>query len=114
MTSLLLLKKLSLAQNPVSYKKNQSVLQGEYFNLPGIPDQCLDLVKRCLDYNASNRITVCQALDHPYFTNPQGWARKPQAEQSAEVRYIEEQDNNDLSVSQWKRYIWNEMHEVSV
>ena len=86
----------------------------EYFNLPGIPDQCLDLVKRCLDYNASTRITVGQALDHPYFSNPQGWARNPQAEQSAEVRYIEEQDNKDLSVGQWKPYIWTELHEVFV
>jgi len=64
----------------------------------------IDLLEKTLDLNSDKRISAEQALAHPYLSV----YSDPQDEPNSQP-YDQTFEDLDLSVEQWKEYVWNEI-----
>jgi len=64
----------------------------------------IDLLEKTLDLDSDKRITAEQALAHPYLSV----YSDPQDEPNSQP-YDQTFEDLDLSVDQWKEYVWNEV-----
>ena len=61
--------KLPFYKNLIPQKNHENILNREYKRSPNIDDTTFDLVKKMLCLNPKKRITIEEALNHPYFVS---------------------------------------------
>ena len=64
----------------------------------------IDLLEKTLEIDVDKRITAEQALAHPYLSEYSDTEDEPNSS-----AYDETFEGLDLSVEQWKEYVWNEV-----
>lgn len=69
-------------------------------------EECRDLLSKMLVVDRSKRISVIDALDHPYI---HVWYEKSEVESTVPSKYDPSVDEKDHTVEEWKRTIYQEV-----
>jgi serine/threonine protein kinase len=71
--------------------------------------QILDLIDKCLEFNPDNRITVDQALAHPYLANLHDPTDEPAFDKDVNFTF----EKGDLSLKELKKIVLEDINQVN-
>merc|ERR1719400_2768695 len=95
-----------ISEEARNYIRSLPHMERKNFNefFKGANPLAIDLLEKTLELDADRRITAEQALAHPYlsvYSDPQ--------DEPNSTPYDQTFEDLDLSVEQWKEYVWNEV-----